>query len=90
MFLTTFPKKTTEINNIINKLISVKSKINMTMKRPSRKQVIVLISKSNVNIIGSNTSFHINFINRHLKETNLNTLANFIYMEKFGITITTN
>jgi len=56
----------------------------------SRKQVIVSISKSNTNIIGSNASFHIKSINRYLKETNLNTLANFIYMKKFDIIVTTN
>jgi len=62
----------------------------MTTKEPLRKQVIIPMSKSNTNIIGSNASFHINSINRCLKETNLNTSANFICMEKFGIIITTN
>ena len=89
-FPTTSPKKITEINNIINKSSLVKSKIKMTMKKPLRKQVIVFISKINANIIRSSANFHINFINRHLKKTNLNTLANFIYMEKFGIIVITN
>jgi len=79
-----------EINNIINKSNLVKLKIKMTMKGPSRKQVIVLMSKNNAKIIGSNTSFHIKSINRYLKETNSNTLANFICMEKVGIIMTTN
>lgn len=83
-------KKITEINNIINKSSLVKSKIKMTMKKPLRKQVIVFISKINANIIRSSASFHINFINRHLKKTNSNTLANFIYMKKFGIIVITN
>jgi len=48
------------------------------------------MSKINTDIIGSNVSFHINFINRHFKETNLNTLADFIHVEKVGIIITTN
>ena len=87
MFLTTSSKKIADINNIINKSSLVKSKINITT---SRKQVIISISKSNTNIIGSNTSFHIDSINRYLKETNLSTLANFIHMEKFDIIITTN
>ncbi len=76
MFLTTSSKKIADINNIINKSSLIKSKINMSTKRSSRKQVIVPISESNTNIIGSNASFHINSINRYIKETNLNTLAN--------------
>ena len=48
------------------------------------------MSKINADIIGSNASFHINSINRHFKETNLNTLADFIHVEKVGIIITTN
>ena len=76
MFLTTSSKKIADINNIINKSSLIKSKINMSTKRSSRKQVIVPISESNTNIISSNASFHINSINRYIKETNLNTLAN--------------
>jgi len=90
MFPTASPKEIVEINNIINKSISVKPKIKMTMKGPSRKQVIVLMSKNNAKIIGSNASFHIKFINRCLKETNSNTLADFICMEKVSIIVTTN
>jgi len=89
-FSTTSPKKITEINNIINKSSLVKSKIKMTIKKPLRKQVFVFISKINANIIRSSASFHINFINRHLKKTNSNTLANFIYIKKFGIIVITN
>jgi len=71
-FLTVFSKKIAEINNIINKSSSVKPKINMTTKRPLRKQVIVPMNESNASIIGNNASFYINSINRCLKETNLN------------------
>ena len=90
MFLTTSSKKIADINNIINKSSLIKFKINMSTKRSSRKQVIIPISESNTNIIGSNASFHINSINRYLKETNLNTLANFIHMKKFDIIVTTD
>ena len=87
MFLTTSSKKIADINNISS---LIKSKINMFTKRSSRKQIIISISESNTKIIGSNASFHINSINRYLKETNLNTLANFIHMKKFDIIVTTN
>ena len=63
---------------------------NMITKRPSRKQIVILISKDNTKIIGSNTNFHINFINRFLKEVNSNMLADFIYTEKLFIIITIN
>jgi len=70
MFPTLTLKKIVEVNNIINKLSIVKPKIKMTTKRPSRKQVIIPMGESNSNIIGSNASFYINTINRHLKEAN--------------------
>ena len=56
------------------------------MKELSRKQVIISMSKINANIIRSNTSFHMNAINK----TNLNTLAKFINVEKVSIIVTTN
>jgi len=90
MFPTTSSKKIVEINNIINKPNLVKPKIKMTKKGSSRKQVIILMSKTNAKIIRSNASFHIKSINKYLKETNSSTLANFIHMEKVGITVTTN
>jgi len=62
----------------------------MTTKGPLRKQVIVLISKSNSNVIGSNESFYINTINRHLKEANSNNVADFLCADKASIIITTS
>ena len=44
-------------------------------------------------IIGSNVNFYTKSINRYLKKNNsntLNTLADFIYIEKVDIIITTN
>ena len=54
MFLTLTPKKIVEVNNIINKSSMVKPKIKMTTKGPLKKQVIILMSESNSNIIKSN------------------------------------
>ena len=90
IYITLSPNKIVEINNIINKSSLVKPRIKMTTKKPTRKQVIIFISKINADIIGSNASFYINFINRHFKEINSNTLADFIYVEKVGIIVTTN
>ena len=53
-----------------------------------RKQVIILISQNSSNVIRSNVSFHINDINRHLKDINSNNSADFIYIDKIGIIVT--
>ena len=90
IFLTLTPKKIVEVNNIINKLHMVKPKIKMTTKEPSRKYVIVSMSESNSNIIRSNVSFHINTINRYLKEANSNNMADFLCTDKVSIIITTS
>lgn len=88
IFLTLSPKKIVEINNIINKSSIVKLKIKITTKRPLRKQFITLISQNNSNIIRSNMSFHINDINKYLKDTNSNNSADFIHIDKVGIIVT--
>ena len=85
-FPTLSPKKIVEVSNILNKSSMVKPKIKMTTKEPLRKQVIILMNLNN--IIGSNTSFHINDINKHLKDANSNNSANFIHIDKVGIIIT--
>jgi len=88
MFLTLTSKKIIEVNNIINKLSTVKPKIKMTTKGPLRKQVIIFMSKISSNVIGSNASFHINTINRHLREANSNNIADFLYTDKVDIITT--
>ena len=88
VFPTASPKKIVEINNIINKSGSVKQKVNMTTKEPSRKQVFISMNENNTKVIRSNISSYIKSINRSLQETNLNILADFIHLEKLGIIIT--
>ena len=90
MFLTLFSKKIVKVNNIINKSNIVKLKIKMTTKKPLRKQIIISISQNNSNIIRSNRNFYINNINKYLKDANLNNLANFIYVDKVNIIVTTS
>jgi len=62
----------------------------MTTKRPSRKQVIIPMSQDNSNIVISCADEHIFNINRLLKSTKLNVMANFIWSDGIGIIITTN
>lgn len=88
IFLTLTSKKIIEVNNIINKLSTVKYKIKITTKEPLKKLIIVFMSESNSNVIESNVSFHINTINRHLKEANSNNMAEFLYTDKASIITT--
>jgi len=87
-FPTLSPKKIIEVSNILNKSSMVKPKIKMTTKGPLRKQVIILMNLNNSNIIGSNAIFHINDINKHLKDANSNNSADFIHIDKVGIIVT--
>jgi len=62
----------------------------MTMKGPSRKQIIVLISKVKVNNILALANEHITNINRALKNIKLNVMVDFIWPDNLGITIISN
>jgi len=84
-------KKVIEINNIINnKIGQTKPKINMTIKSPLRKQIIILMNKNNSKVIGNFASPHISNINKCFKKTKLNTITDFIWIEYNGTIITTN
>ena len=83
-------KKVVEINDIVNKTSLVKPRINMTTKRPSRKQIIILMSKNNAEVISNHANYHIININKCLKKAKSNTVANFICLENYGIIITTS
>jgi len=88
IFPTLSPNKIIDINNIINKSNIFKLKINMAMKEPSRKQIIVLMSKSNVEVILNQANFLIININRHLKEAKSNIITDFIHLENDGVILT--
>jgi len=62
----------------------------MTTKGPSRKQVIILISLENINIISKHVNKHIFNINRLLKSIKSNVTADFLHPGNKGIIITTN
>ena len=67
-----------------------KSKLNMTTKDPSRKQIIISIITNNIErvIVQSNT--HMSNINRLLKDIKSEIYANFICSNNRSIIITTN
>jgi len=87
-FLTYFTKKVVEINDIVNKMSSVKLKINITIKGPSRKQITIPMSKNNTEAIGSHTNHYIININKHFKEAKSNIVANLIHLENNSVIIT--
>ena len=83
-------KKIKEIQRIINDKDKVRSQLNMTTKGLSKKQIIVPMSKVNINNILILVNEHAANINRALKNVKSNILVNFIYLDKLGITITSN
>jgi len=62
----------------------------MTTKEPSRKQVIIPISRENVNSFMKNSSLHVANINRLLHNAKLDVLVDYIYSDPTGITIITS
>ena len=57
-------KKINQVNNIVKGNLKLKPKIQMTTKGPLRKQVIISISKDNINAFMKNSSLHVANINR--------------------------
>ena len=62
----------------------------MTMKRPSRKQVIILMNVENARNFMKDSSLHMTNINRALKNIKSEVIADFIYLENKRVVITTN
>ena len=78
-------RKINNIHKIINDIGKPKSKVNMTTKRPSRKQVIIPISNENKTRFIESSSKHIANLNRVLKNIKSDVMANFVYMDQAGI-----
>ena len=67
-----------------------KSKLNMTTKDPSRKQIIIFMSTNNTERVIIQSNIHISNINRLLKDIKSEIYANFICSNKRSIILTTN
>jgi len=91
-----FPKlpsnKIIKIHNIINnkEIKKGKSKINITTKDSSRKQIIIPISTNNSEAIITQANAYIANINKLLKNVKYNVSANYICSNNKRIVITTN
>jgi len=90
MFLNLQNKKIENIQNIISSEIKSKLKLNMTMKGPLRKQVVVPMNAANIRNLMKDLSSHVFNINRALKNIKLEVIADFIHLENRGVVITTN
>ena len=83
-------KKIENIYKIINNSDKSKSKINITTKGPSRKQIIVPMGKDNKTKFIASSSDYIANLNKALKNIKLDVIADYAYMDQNGIIIVTN
>ena len=83
-------KKIDQVNNIVKGNPKLKLKIQMTTKSPSRKQVIISISKDNIDVFMKNSSLYVANINRQLCNVKSEVLINYIQADPLGITIITS
>ena len=67
-----------------------KPKINMTTRWPSRREVIIPMTKVNTELIVNSAHIHISNINNCLKNSKSDIIADFIQININGIIITTN
>jgi len=67
-----------------------KPRINMTTRGPSRREVIIPITKPNTELIVNLAHIHISNINKYLKNSKSDIIADFIQTTNNGIVITTN
>ena len=68
----------------------MKPKLNMTTRGPSKKEIIIPITKSNAELIMKSAHKHITNINEYLKNSNSDIIADFIRLSNNGVIITTN
>ena len=68
----------------------MKPKLNMMTRGPSRKEVIIPMTKSNAKLIMKSAHKHITNINEYLKNSNSNIITDFIRLSNNGVIITTN
>ena len=83
-------KKIDQVNNIVKENLKPKPKIQMTTKSPSRKQVIITMSKDNINAFMKNSSLHAANINRQLCNAKSEVFIDYIRADLLGITIVTS
>ena len=71
-------EKINQVNNIVKGISKAKPKIQMTTKGPSRKQIIIPMSKENVDSFIKNSLLHISNINKQLRNAKSEILVDYI------------
>ena len=90
MFPSLNAAKIDQINNIINGTPKPKPRIQTITKGPSKKQVIISMSKKNVDTFIKNSSLHVSNINKQFWNAKSEILVDYIRAETLGITVVTN
>jgi len=83
-------KQINRVNNIIKGNSKPKSRIQMIMKGPFRKQIIVIMSGDNFNSFMKNSSTHVSNLNRLLRNVKMEVVVDFIRSDPIGLVIVTN
>jgi len=83
-------KKIDQVNSIVKGNPKPKPRIQMTTKGPSRKQVIVPMSKDNNSNFMKNSALYIVNINRQLQNAKSKVLVDYIRSDPIGITVITS
>ena len=94
MFTKLQVRKIGNIHKIINGSRKPKPKVNITTKKLSRKQVIILMSNENktrfIEFSSKHIAKHIANLNNVLKNIKSDVIADFVYIDQAGITIVIN
>ena len=83
-------KEINQINNIIKEPLKPKPHIQMTTKGLSRRQVIIPMTKNNIDKIMKNSLIHVTNLNRNLRNAKSKVSVDFIRSDPLGITVVTN
>ena len=89
-FPTLNAKQINQVNNIVKDNPKPKSCIQITMKKPSRKQIIIPMSSNNNNSVMKNSAVHVANINKLLRNTKSEVSVDYICSDFLGIFIVTN
>jgi len=89
-FLALNANQINRVNNIVKGNSKPKPRIQMTTKGPSRKQIIVLMSRDNSAAFLKNSSSHISNLNRLLGNAKTKVMIDFIRSDPIGLVIATN
>ena len=83
-------KQIDQVNNIVKGNQKSKPCIQMTMKGPSRKQIIIPISNNNNNTFMKNSAAYVASINRLLRNAKSEVAVDYIRSNPIGLLIVTN